>query len=134
MQQWNCERDWWVLWWKFETIFTFRYVRFNAKVIQFWCQIYLFMMLIMIIFDVDYVYFWRQLLLSLFFFCLCDVYILYSLFRQWYSREKKTVKSPQILKWIKVFLRGGMRKTEWGWIIICSVRPVIMDPGVMCYI
>ena len=105
MQQWDCDRDGWVRWRKCETIFTFRYIRFDAKVIHFWHWMFLLMIWIMIIFDVNY-YLWRRVWLFvtwlMMIFVVLSVYVMHILSLNSSGNDipnrKTTVRSRQKAK------------------------------------
>ena len=104
----NHDTDRWFQRWKWETILIFRYERLDAQGINFWQKIYLFMIWIMIIFDIYCVYFlhesWLSLLLLLFMWCIVFLLITQEII----LNREKTVRSQIIAKMIKVLLSGDM--------------------------
>ena len=111
MQRWDCDRYGIFWWWKCETIFNFRYGRFDANFIHIWRGIYLLMMWVMIIFYVDYKYFyvdyylWHGLRLfptwiMIIFVVLC-VYVMYNLSLNSSGTDIMNRKPP-FISWKKV--------------------------------
>ena len=73
-----------------------------------------------IIFDADYDYFWRELLMSIIiifdvnydgifrYLCICDVYFISEFFRDWYPKEKTYSLNSKKVKRLNVRLSDGV--------------------------